>query len=104
MTRRRIKKICFTLEGINSFAATFYFNYLFFFLRDNFGFSSRQNLWTSALYGFIYIFAAWAGGWFGQRYGYFKALKLGYGGTAVAMLVGAVFMHSLAAQYLALVV
>ena len=103
MSPRRIKTICFTLEGINSFAATFYFSYLFFFLRDNFGFDSRRNLWVSALHGFIYLFAAWQGGRFGQRRGYFNALKLGYAGAAAAMLIGAFFTHSLAAQYLTIV-
>lgn len=103
MSRRQIKIVCFTLEGMSSFAATFYFNYLFFFLRDNFGYGSRQNLWVSALHGFIYLFAAWQGGRFGQRHGYFKALKLGFGGAAAALLVGALFTGSLAAQYVTIV-
>lgn len=103
MTHRRLKLFCFTLEGLNSFAATFYFNYLFFFLRDNFGFSSRQNLWMSALHGFIYLFAAWQGGRFGQRRGYFSALKLGFGGAAAALLLGALFTGSLVTQYITLI-
>ena len=98
MISRRAKTICFTLEGINSVAATLYFNYLFFFLRDNFGFDSRRNLWVSALHGFIYIFAAWQGGRFGQRRGYFNALKLGYGGMAVLLIAGAFLTHSIHAQ------
>lgn len=98
MISRRAKTICFTLEGLNSFAATFYFNYLFFFLRDNFGFGSRQNLWVSALHGFIYIFAAWQGGRFGQRRGYFNALKLGYGGAAVLLVAGAFLTGSVTGQ------
>ena len=98
MISRRAKTICFTLEGINSVAATLYFNYLFFFLRDNFGFDSRRNLWVSALHGFIYIFAAWQGGRFGQRRGYFNALKLGFGGMAVLLIAGAFLTHSIRAQ------
>ncbi|MFM2295252.1 MAG: hypothetical protein RLZZ350_1665 [Verrucomicrobiota bacterium] len=103
MTTRRSKTIWFVLEGLNSFAATFYFNYLFFFLRDNFGFNSRQNLWMSALHGLIYTFAAWQGGRFGQRRGYFAALKLGWAGAAAAMLVGAIFRGSLMAQYVTVI-
>ena len=102
MSRRQVKTICFTLEGINSFAATLYLNYLFFFLRDNFGFGSRQNLLVSALHGFIYIFAAWQGGRFGQRRGFFNALKLGYGGAAVLMIFGALFQKILLAQLIVL--
>jgi len=100
MSRRQVKIICFTLEGINSFAATLYLNYLFFFLRDNFGFGNRQNLWVSALHGFIYIFAAWQGGRFGQRRGYFNALKLGYGGMALLMAGGALLTKFFIAQLL----
>ena len=98
MISRRAKTICFTLEGINSFAAILYFNYLFFFLRDNFHFDSRQNLWVSALHGFIYIFAAWQGGRFGQRRGYFNALKLGYAGAALLLAVGAFLTGSVGGQ------
>ena len=98
MISRRAKTICFTLEGVNSVAATLYFNYLFFFLRDNFGFDSCKNLWVSALHGFIYIFAAWQGGRFGQRRGYFNALKLGYGGMALLLIAGAFLTHSIRAQ------
>jgi predicted MFS family arabinose efflux permease len=94
MFRRGHKAVYFVLEGINSFAATCYFNYLFFFLRDHYQFGNRRNLWVSALYGFIYIFAAWQGGRFGQRYGYHRALKLGYGGMAVLLAAGSCLVES----------
>ena len=103
MFPRKTKIICFALEGINSFAATLYLNYLFFFLRDNFGFGNRKNLWVSALHGFVYIFAAWQGGRFGQRRGYFNALKCGYGGMMVLMIIGAVFAKVLAIQMIVVV-
>ena len=51
----------------------------------------------------IYTFAAWQGGRFGQRRGYFAALKLGWAGAAAAMLVGAIFRDSLAAQYVTVI-
>jgi MFS family permease len=95
MSQSRFKLFCFTLEGINSFAATLFLNYLFFFLRDHFSFGNRQNLWVCALHGFIYIFAAWQGGKFGQRHGYLNALKVGYGGAAVFLAVGALLTQTI---------
>ena len=90
MLPRRYKPGVFALTAINTVATTFYFNYLFFFLRDQFGFGNRGNLWVSALHGFVYIFAAWQGGRFAQRHGYFVSLKLGYAALTVIALVGSV--------------
>ncbi|HEU5124917.1 MAG TPA: MFS transporter [Verrucomicrobiae bacterium] len=88
MTRSRIKVGYFALEAINSFAATYYLYYLFFLARDEFGFRDRGNLFLTAIHGFIYIFASWQGGRFAQRFGYFNALRLGYGGMAVGLALG----------------
>ncbi len=57
--RQKIKFSCFALEGSNSFATNFYFNYLYFFMRDRFGFDNKHNLALAAFLGFVYIFAAW---------------------------------------------
>ena len=57
-------------------------------MREQFGFSGRDNLAFAALNGLIYIFAAWQGGRFGQRRGYFHALKLGMGVMIVALAAG----------------
>jgi len=78
----------FLLEGLNAFAAAYYFNYQFFFLRDHFGFGNRCNLLASALHGLIYVCAAWFGGQFAQRHGYFTALRLGFGGMGLALAIG----------------
>jgi len=102
MFRRGNKTPYFVIEGMNSFASSCYFNYLFFFLHDRFHFDDRRNLWTAALYGFIYIVAAWQGGRFGQRFGYLNALKLGCAGMAVLLVVGSFFMDSVPAQLLVL--
>lgn len=88
MTRSRLKLGYFTLEAINSFAATFYLYYLFFLARDAFGFTNRGNLALTAVHGFVYIFASWQGGRLVQRIGYFNALRLGYGGMAVGLALG----------------
>jgi predicted MFS family arabinose efflux permease len=85
---RRLKIGYFTLESLNSFAASFYLYYLFFLARDEFGFTNRGNLFLTALHGLIYVVASWQGGRFAQRFGYFKALRLGFGGMAVALAFG----------------
>lgn len=77
MNRLRFNVWVFLLEGLNSLGTVFYFNYLFFFLKAQFGFTNLQNLQVCALNGFVYTFFAYVGGKFGQRHGYLNALKLG---------------------------
>ncbi len=97
MSPRQLKAGCFVLTWLNIYAVAYYFNYLFFHLRDDFGFGSRQNLLFAAVNGLIYIPASWYGGRFAQRYGCFTALKIGCGG--MAMLLGAgTAMSGLAAE------
>jgi predicted MFS family arabinose efflux permease len=88
MSGRSIKTGYFALAAINTFASSYYFNYLFFHLHARFGFGNRENLWTSALYGFIYIFSAWQCGKFAQRHGFIRSLKLGFAGLALMMVLG----------------
>ena len=97
MLPHRFKTGVFALTALNTFATTFYFNYLFFFLRDHFGFANRQNLWVSALHGLVYIVSAWQCGKFAQRRGYFTSLKFGYAALAVLM-VAASQLNSAAGQ------
>ena len=97
MTHRQLKAGYFTLAGLNTLAASYYFNYLFFFLRDRFGFGNRENLWTSALCGFIYTFAAWQCGKFAARAGRVLSLKIGFISLAVVMAAGAL-AHGVVAQ------
>jgi len=89
MTQRQLKTGYLALAALNTYATTCFFNYLVFFLRDRFGFGNRENLWVSALYGFIYIFSAWQCGKFAQRRGFLTSLKIGFGGLALLMVVGA---------------
>lgn len=86
--RQKIKFTCFTLEGLNSFGTVFYFNYLYFLMRDEFGFGNKRNLALAAGLGLIYGFAAWQTGKFAQHRGYCSALKTGFGIMAVALAVG----------------
>lgn len=101
MTLRQLKAGYFALTGLNTVASCYFFNYLFFYLRDHFGFGNRGNLGVSALHGFIYIFAAWQCGKFAARFGRRFSLKLGFLGLALVMAAGP-FLHS-ATALLALV-
>ena len=89
MTQRQLKTCYFSLTALNTVATCYFSNYLFFFLRDRFGFDNCKNLWVSALNGFIYIFSAWQCGRFAQRRGFLTSLKFGFGGLALVMLAGA---------------
>ena len=101
MFSRRHKIVYFFLEGLNAYAASFYFNYLFFHLRDQFGFGNTANLATCALHGFVFMCSAWFGGRFSQRAGYLVALPLGFGIMGGTLLLGLV-LSSLVAQFLVL--
>ncbi|MCL5098258.1 MAG: MFS transporter [Candidatus Omnitrophica bacterium] len=79
---------CFVLAGINAFATSFYFNYLFFLMHSRFGFGNASNLGLAALNGFVYMFGAWFGGRLGQRSGYFRALRLGFAVMALSLAAG----------------
>ncbi|HAB16904.1 MAG TPA: MFS transporter [Verrucomicrobiota bacterium] len=78
----------YVLEGINSFATAYFFNYLMFLLRDGHGFNNLNNLTVAALHGLTYIPASLFGGRFGQRHGKFLSLRIGFSGMAIAILLG----------------
>jgi predicted MFS family arabinose efflux permease len=85
---QKIRNTCFVIEGLNSFATILYFNYLYFFMRDRFGFGDKLNLLLAAWLGFTYVFAAWQAGKFAHRFGYFTALKIGFGMMAAGLAAG----------------
>ena len=97
MNPTKFRTACYVIEGLNSFAVAIYFNYLFFFFRDKFGFNDRQNLELAAFIGVIYVFASLGAGKIAQRIGYFTALKMGFGLMAVGLAAG-LFCHSLGGQ------
>jgi predicted MFS family arabinose efflux permease len=80
--------VCYTIEGLNSFATILFFNYLYFFMRDRFEFGDRRNLLLAAWLGLTYTFAAWQAGKFAHRFGYFTALKIGFGLMIAGLAVG----------------
>jgi predicted MFS family arabinose efflux permease len=88
VTLRQLKIGYFALEALNSAAATFFLNYLFFLARDELQFTSRGNLLLTALHGAVYLVASWQGGKLAQRYGYFTALRAGFLGMIGALVLG----------------
>lgn len=86
--RQKIKFGCFTLEGLNSFATVLYFTYLYFLMRDDFGFGNKRNLAVASALGLIYGVCAMQTGKFAQRRGYFAALKTGFSIMALGMVLG----------------
>jgi predicted MFS family arabinose efflux permease len=94
MTHRQIKTGVFALEGLNSFALTYYFYYFYFFTRQQFGFGNQANLALAAASGLICVPAALWGGRFAQRAGYFTALKVGFGIMIITLALGWLFAQS----------
>ena len=91
---RRLKTVCFTLEGLSSFATSLNSYYLYFYMRDQFGFGIKDNLAFAAFNGLVYTIAAWQAGRFAQRHGYFTALKIGFVLMILAMTGGALSHHA----------
>ena len=84
----------FILEGLNSFATTYYFYYFYFFTLKKFDFGNKANLALAAFCGLIYMPAAFLGGRFAQRAGYFNALKLGFGIMIASLTTGWLLVDS----------
>ena len=89
MTQRQIKTGVFLLTAFNSIGTTYYFNYIYFFARKEFGFDRLQNMVLAAALGFAYMVASILGGRFAQRRGYFRSLRVGFFTMAVTLLAGA---------------
>jgi MFS family permease len=88
MFSRRAKTGYFILEGLNSFVTVYYFYYFYFFMQKAYGFGNQANLGLAALNGATYMVAAWCGGRFAQKFGYLKALKLGFAGMWLGLAAG----------------
>jgi MFS family permease len=77
----------YVLEGLNSFATAYFFNYVLQRLRRESGFTDMDTLLLCVLHGFLYIPGSVYGGRFGQRFGYFRSLHLGFGGQFVGVVL-----------------
>jgi len=89
MLRRPPEHFYYVFEALGSLACGLYGNYLFFLLRDRYGFGNVGNLGISALQGLVWALASWQGGRFAQRFGYAAAIRVGLGGMSAALLAGA---------------
>ena len=67
MFQRKLKVGYFVLAWLNIYATAYYGNYIFFLMKQEFGFGNRENLLMAAVNGGIYIFFAWFAGNFAQR-------------------------------------
>jgi MFS family permease len=85
------KVLLYLIEFINCYAAVYYSNFLFFYLRRTFGFGEVENLLTAALGGFVYIIAAWQGGRLAQRHGCIRMLGLGCCVIILSLWLGLLF-------------
>ncbi len=83
--RQKIRFSCYTLVCVNSFATVLYFNYLYFLMRQQFGFGDKRNFALAAALGLIYSVAAWWGGRIAQQRGYFFSLKIGFAVMAAGL-------------------
>jgi MFS family permease len=88
MFSRRLKTGYFILEGLNSFVVVYYLYYFYFFMRHTYGFDNKANLVLAACNGAISAVAAFFGGKFAQRFGYFAAIKLGFALMLAALTAG----------------
>jgi len=82
------KILLYLIEFINCYAAVYYSNFLFFYLRSTFGFGEVENLLTAALGGFVYIIAAWQGGKLAQLYGCIRLIYIGCCGIILSLALG----------------
>lgn len=78
----------YLIEFINCYASIYYSNFLFFYLKQNFGFSDAGNLFTAAFGGLVYVAAAWSGGRYAERRGCMNALNKGYFIMTAALVIG----------------
>jgi len=100
MSIRQLKAAVYTIQGMSSFAVSFYFYYLYFLMRQQFGFDDKHNLALAAALGLVYVFGSWQAGRFAQRRGNFTALKTGFAVMLPALAAGSQ-LHSAAGLILA---
>jgi MFS family permease len=88
MFQRKLKVGYFVLAWLNIYATAYYGNYIFFLMKQEFGFGNRENLLMAGVNGGVYIFFAWFAGKFAQNRGYYSALKLGFSIMILVLLLG----------------
>ncbi len=92
MPSRAFKIGVFTLEGLNAIPLSVYFMYIFFLMRDRYGFGDMENLLFGGFGGFIYMAFSALGGKVAPRFGYLNTI------TASLALMVVVFPFGLVVQ------
>jgi MFS family permease len=87
-THQRFKSVYFIIEGLNSFSTVQYLYYFYFFAANAFHFSTKANLAAAALNGGLTAIGSFFGGKIAQRYGYHRALKLGFFIMMASLAIG----------------
>jgi len=90
------KVLFYLIEFINCYAAVYYSNFIFFYLRRTLGFGEASNLLTAAVGGLVYIVASWQGGRLAQRYGAVRLIATGCCGIMLALALGMAFPGAMA--------
>lgn len=78
MTARPSKLPLFLIEAVHAYGTMFFFSYLQFLFRNEFGFGRRETLAVGALHGLVYTLCSWGGGRLAQRLGYLTTLAIGF--------------------------
>ena len=81
----------FVLEGLNSFATTYYFYYFYFFMQTEFGFRQQGQLVLAALNGLVYAPGLACGGTICPALWLFHCAQDGFRIMIVALAVGSQF-------------
>lgn len=92
------KIVLYCIELFCCYATVFYSNFLFFYMKNRFGFGELENLLLAALNGLVYTFAAWQGGAFAQRFGCIRSLYIGLLVMAGSLVAGGLLSNSAPAQ------
>lgn len=86
----RLTRVFFALEALNSLSTTYFFYYLYFYTKAQFGFDEKQNLILAAALGGWYGIASIIGGRLCQRRGYITGLKIGLAVMCGSIGIGAI--------------
>lgn len=91
ITSPRLKTGLFVIEGMNALSTVYFFYYIYFLMKERFGFGALENLILAAVLGLIYGTMAIFSGRFAQKKGYLVVLRFG-----TALMLAAFFMETVA--------
>jgi predicted MFS family arabinose efflux permease len=89
----RLKNTYFAIAALNGLATSYYFNYLFFYLKSHFGFGNEQNLLLTATHGALYTVFAWNAGRIAHKLGHVRLLTIGFTCMMATLAASALAPH-----------